>query len=97
MGVEESTDRAKKKSLVKVTVEVLGPTTSIDEEWPEPEGVLDGQANEVLQSITPTILCGPIHQHESVSEAVRDGAITIANVSTDGSMQGSFPPFVEGA
>jgi hypothetical protein len=82
MRAQEPTDRSKEESPIEIAAEPLRPATGIDEE--SPEGILDGRTTEVLESVAPAIFGGQVNKHEAVLEAAGAGAVTIADVSTNG-------------
>jgi hypothetical protein len=69
------------ESPIKIAAKASGKPTSIDKE--SPEGIDDGIASEVAESVDPGISCGQVDQKEAILVPPRPHSIAKAYVSSD--------------
>jgi hypothetical protein len=82
MGAKETADGSVKEFLVEIASEPLGPAASINKE--SPEGIFHGGSGEVLEAVALAVLGCEINQHKAVAKTAGAGAVTVANVGTNG-------------
>lgn len=82
VGVEQFSDFAPHKFGVEVALNTTREPASVDEEFPE--GVRDGYAVHVFETVNPGLSGGAVHQHEAVRIATWRDPVSIADVHSDG-------------
>jgi hypothetical protein len=79
---EKATDRTHEESTVKIAAEALGPATGVDKE--SPEGIFDGGASQVGQTVGPGVSGGEIDKKKAVTVTTGAGAVAVADVGAKG-------------